>query len=1607
MTPKITNINFRIRHAVLIACLMYWGNIYCQPVANFSAGPLEGCAPLTVRFINTSSGNPTSLNWNLGNGTTSVQQNPTITYSIPGIYNITLTASNANGSNTLTRPQYIRVFDKPAVNFLSTDTVGCSIFSTSFTDASSSSSSSIIAWVWDFGDGTTAIQQNSTHNYTSSGYFDVTLRVANAGGCINALSKPQYIHVLPKLEAAFSFTKGLRCKPPDTISFTNLSTGSGILNYSWDFGDGVISTATNPSHSYITDGTFSPKLIVQNDIGCADTLLMKDSVVINNNLSVINGKDSVCIGATATFSNGSVPAPLSSSWNLGDGPFNSNSSVTKKWDSAGIYTIKLVNNYGTCADSVFKNVRVLNLPIVNISANDSNACKAPFTVNFTDLTANAVNWQWDFGDGNTAAINNPSNTYNTLDSFDITLIVTDAAGCVDTGKFNNFIKVSNPIAKIANMPTGGCIPFTFTPVAAQLAVDGIASYFWDLGNGTTSTSINPTASYPLAGNYSIKLTITTNDGCIDSIEVINGIKANTKPAIDFSATPTTQCANTPVQFTDLTPSADRWFWNFGNGTSSSAKNPVVQYKDTGTYNIRLIAWSNGCSDTLTKTNYITISPGIARFKTVYNCTDRLQISFIDTSVIPQSWLWNFGDSTTSTTQNPVHTYSADKNYTVTLTVTNGSCTDTTSALIYTGSAITDFKSVKDSICKADSILFTAIPAMPLRVVKYSWDFGDGVTQTTTKTAISHFYNNGGIYTVKLFSQDVNGCTDSIIKTNKITGFAPKANFSLSSTSGCFPLTVNFIDSSVNPYGSNNIASWQWSFDDGETSTFTAPLPSPVNHFYDTSGNFYPSLKIIDSLGCADSIKYVTPLVVSKPIADFTEPEINTCRNQNIQLVNTSKTNIISSEWFFGDGTTSNQFNAVKAFTLNGNYNTKLVVTDFYGCKDSIEKINYFKIQDVTASFGINDSVGTCVPFKITFNNTSQFATFQTWNFGDSVLSSLVNPTHYFTDPGTYLVTLTAKRVGNCQSVATKTIEIFVPTASFSYQANQGCAPISVSFKVSTSAKVSYLYDFNDGNTFESADSSYTYNYTLPGSFIPKVILKDSSGCLAVLQGTDSINIFSSKINFGVNDTLFCDIANAIFTDSTLSGSVVKNYNWSFGDGTSSSLQNPTHTYTSTGKYTIGLIIETAYGCRDTMVKNNFIQLATNPQIAIAGNNIFCGPAEVLFQGNLISSDTFAIQWKWKFGNGNNANIQNPPPQSYNVPNTFPVQLIATSSSGCADTANTLVIIHPLPTTFAGNDTTICLNNTIQIQATGANSYVWKPLTLLSCDSCDNPIASLTDDTSLYVTGSTIFGCETTDTIFIKVKKPFVINGLQPFDTICGNEKIQLSASGAENYIWSPANGLNNSNIANPIASTTVNTIYKVTGFDSSNCFTDSAFISLLVFKNPTVDAGEDKLTSIGKPITITPQFSADVTQWIWEPATYLNCSNCPNPAATPEFNTTYKLTVKNNGGCQASDNMTVKLTCEKSNLFIPTAFTPNNDGLNDFFYPISSGVFKIQLLSIFNRKGEMVFQNGSFKPNDKTKGWDGRYKGQIADTGNYVYTMEIICNNNNSLSFSGNILLLK
>ncbi|HET7898779.1 MAG TPA: PKD domain-containing protein, partial [Flavisolibacter sp.] len=178
-----------------------------QPVANFSANVQAGCAPLIVNFQDLTTGNPTAWKWDLGNGSSSTAQNPSATYFLPGTYTITLTASNANGSNALTRSAYITVYDKPKPDFAANSTLGCYPFVAKFNDASATSNGTTnVDWQWDFGNGTGGTGVTAQGVFTAAGDYTISLKVTNDKGCFASVSKPAYIHVPDGIEPGFDNT---------------------------------------------------------------------------------------------------------------------------------------------------------------------------------------------------------------------------------------------------------------------------------------------------------------------------------------------------------------------------------------------------------------------------------------------------------------------------------------------------------------------------------------------------------------------------------------------------------------------------------------------------------------------------------------------------------------------------------------------------------------------------------------------------------------------------------------------------------------------------------------------------------------------------------------------------------------------------------------------------------------------------------------------------------------------------------------------------------------------------------------------------------------------------------------------------------------------------------------------------------------------------------------------------------------------------------------------------------------------------------------------------------------------------------------------------------
>jgi gliding motility-associated-like protein len=356
--------------------------------------------------------------------------------------------------------------------------------------------------------------------------------------------------------------------------------------------------------------------------------------------------------------------------------------------------------------------------------------------------------------------------------------------------------------------------------------------------------------------------------------------------------------------------------------------------------------------------------------------------------------------------------------------------------------------------------------------------------------------------------------------------------------------------------------------------------------------------------------------------------------------------------------------------------------------------------------------------------------------------------------------------------------------------------------------------------------------------------------------------------------------------------------------------------------------------------------------------------------------------------------------------TATITVFATNAQQCRSAAQQFsVVINPMPQLSVGNDVTVCKGSTSTLTASGAQNYQWSPSIGLSCSNCATPVATVTDSITYQVTGTNVYGCEKTEAVKVNVI-PNIEMLVSPNDTLCAGFQVQLFARGAERYEWSPSAGLNNAFIASPVATPTVSTRYRVIGHSTGSCFSDTGYVFIQVAPVPGVNAGPDIEGQTGSTVNLAATAQGNVTSWSWSPSAGLSCNDCPNPVLTISGNTTYELTVKNRYGCTAKDSLRVITFCKSSQVFVPNAFTPDGDGVNDMLMVRGEGIF-VKSFRIFNRWGNLVFEKLNFAPNDPTYGWNGKVKGIAAAPDVFVYIAEVTCDNGTVYFHKGNTTLLK
>ena len=361
-------------------------------------------------------------------------------------------------------------------------------------------------------------------------------------------------------------------------------------------------------------------------------------------------------------------------------------------------------------------------------------------------------------------------------------------------------------------------------------------------------------------------------------------------------------------------------------------------------------------------------------------------------------------------------------------------------------------------------------------------------------------------------------------------------------------------------------------------------------------------------------------------------------------------------------------------------------------------------------------------------------------------------------------------------------------------------------------------------------------------------------------------------------------------------------------------------------------------------------------------------------------------------------------------NNLHVVVIPYNGFGCSDTLEASV--YPiLPLAKAGPDTIICPEHPLTLGTPAANgfAYAWSPASFLSDSLVAQPVGTPPGPATYILTVTSIeSGCIDKDTMNITVFQPIAI-AVSPDQTICEGQLVNLQATGdAVQYHWSPGQGLSRSNIANPVASPKTTTTYQVVGFDAHQCFTDTGFIKVLVNPKPRVDMGSDVVQATGTTYTFAPKTqNGPIVSWQWTPANDLSCTTCSTPVAAIKKSMTYYAAVTNEYGCVGTDSMNIKTFCLNTQVFIPNAFTPDGDGLNDVLMVRGKGIAQVRSLRIFTRWGELVFEKTNFQPNDPAFGWDGKIRGVTGPAEVYVYMADVVCENDLINTYKGNVTLLK
>lgn len=1476
-----------------------------QVTVDFTVDQQTGCGTVQSQFTDlstSSAGNIIKWVWDLGAVQSSLM-NPGRIFAEPGVYTICLTVTDATGNTAnLCKEDYIEVFALPVPDFEATPVSGCTPLMVTFTDHSTSENGDILEWIWGLGGSAGVISVTSgetvTSTYTQSDNYSINLTIIDEKGCSETMAKDELIMASGLEPALLASSDTFSCDFPHSAAIQFLNPVPGIV-YSWDFGNGMTYVGTDPPPvEYNALGIYNITVIAEDPgTGCRDTTVYADWIHVGLDIAVQISSDSVCSAKRLDFMDTSIIPGDSYIWEFGDGESSTSTAPFHRYQEPGCYSVTVTKVYQGCSRTIVLDecIEVLENPELNIVTDKLASCKAPASFEIEAITnAQTIRWTSDiFGveTGNVLQI-----TIDSMGVFPFEVIARNTYGCrteiLDT-LYVGDLELSLPFTL-----HDGCVPQTFVLNDSVNGAYDITNWEWTVHTSPPQVfnEKNPSVTIDESGRFDVSLIIETSEGCTDSMYVEDYLTAGFKPEVSFSAEPLVSCADSTIQFTNMSSAyANSWLWYFGDGGTSLLEQPTHEYQDTGLFTVILFASHNGCTTIDSIEDLVYITPPVAKFTYLLDCASDI-IEVYNLSIGADSVQWDFISDEGIGTSNSIGEAEFDitnvDSFILILTAWNfqTGCIDTRHDTIKTSGIQAGFDVSAISGCAP---LEVQIQNNSLNAFAYQWIApGAKISDDTTAQPIIT-YNNPGVYPgVTLITRDLYGCKDTLTSDSILVG-GPEPAFEILPPVACSQGIFQLSDSSQS-FGIG-LESWDWILGDSLLQLSGSSPSFSLDHH----GSFPVSLTVTDSLGCTSEFIVDNALDVLPMALTFATDSVS-CVGAGIVFKVIDGDARLNYAWDFGDGDSGAGIEVSHTFQQEGNYTVCVLLAPETGCDTLFCKD--ILIRDPLAGFSADPQFANCPPLLVQFENHSEGAISYLWDFGDaSGASDLHEPAHVYTKPGVYDVTLIANLSDQCSDtlVLQEYIRLEGPDGDFEFFQDGNCPPVAVDFFGNSMDYYSYIWDFGDGmldSTQAKAITDTSFHlYTEPGAYVPKLILIDTVNCLRSFVSPDTIFVLETVTAEITDDTTLCAGGTFELTASLNNEIPGLQYGWIFSNDTlcRECLTFPVQVDTSAAFRFFVLNPNTCVYSDSVIINVN-----SRPVIQVSGNidSLLCA-------GNSLMLNAMADRpgsWAWN-GPAGMSCLECPDPSL--VPeDSGTLSVLFTDTLGCQVTDSFSYVLWEGSLDFVVPQRTICKGDTISVTLENVSQPIWEHAGFVLCDTCLQTEVFPPQSTNIPISGLDTYGCSVSDTLHVEVLASDAVEAGNDL-VICLGESVTLSGIAPGELIWTGSGLIDDPQSPNPVVTPDGSVFYILQGTKDACTLFDSVFIE--VIEKVQITAVGDSVCP-GDTAVLQVSGNAEYYDWFDQEGNWLQADTTRHFEAWPIDHSVYHI-IGTKGTCE-DDTVTAEVT---------------------------------------------------------------------------------------------------